>query len=104
MLFTRWLIGWRSILRRATFGLGDVAFEKRAALAGVARPKSQTPKRWFPRLIEANESERASMEQFIAQQYRRLYAPSILQSSQGEQTDEVYVRPALYWQAGQFET
>ncbi len=64
--------------------------EKRAALAGVARPKSQTPKRWFPRLIEANESERASMEQFIAQQYRRLYAPSILQSSQGEQTDEVY--------------
>jgi protein-glutamine gamma-glutamyltransferase len=50
--------------------------EKRASLAGVGRPSSQTPKRWFPKLVETSERERSSIEQLIEREYWNLYAPS----------------------------
>jgi protein-glutamine gamma-glutamyltransferase len=53
--------------------------EKRAALAGVGRPISQTPKRWFMRLIETSESDKQSIQQLIERQNWIRYAPAELQ-------------------------
>ncbi len=50
--------------------------EKRASLAGVGRPASQTPKRWYPKLVETTPSERSSFELLIEREYLKRYAPT----------------------------
>ncbi len=53
--------------------------EKRASLAGVGRPASQTPKRWYPKLVETTLSERSYLELLIEREYLKRYAPVSMQ-------------------------
>jgi hypothetical protein len=85
-LYTRWytIVGffWQGHRCCWAFWL----LERRASLAGLPRPKHQTPKRWFSVLVDCSAAERQAFDLLCESYSQRLFSPAKNSSYHG-QTD-----------------
>ncbi len=83
-LYTRWytIVGFFWQRNRCCWAFW--LLERRASLAGLPRPKHQTPKRWFSALVDCSAGERQAFD-FLCESYnQRLFSPAKDCSCHGE--------------------